>query len=523
MNSRLAVLWLIPLALGCSGCPKGYWFEVEGDPPPVVDADLADRIIDLAEETGVQWENELYPLVHSEAEPERACSDVLTGLPVRDDVCRSLRPFLSFVHISDSQLKEHSISLYRETKFDEKIYDQFISGAERNTELERYEYASLLATVMAINRLAESGTGQPSNPYDPCPPALGPQFVIHTGDAIDAGMFSELYEFLAIMRQLDVPFYNVIGNHDVLFFGTFPADAMNGHNVVAPFVPIHDARRFMLGHSFEGHEQDISIPFIDGDVHVPTVEGVAPSTLVVPNNIHYHGFDEQCAVRNGSLCPDVGGYYVLEMQAKGEGQDINVRLIVLNTAEITPRDKSEALKIRSRGNMSETQFQWLAEQLQRPSVEPALILVAGHHPMGSFVDDQGNRVETILKNESRVTAYLAGHTHVNEIRQHSRAPGEPPLWEIISGSTMGYPQFGLLLEVLEHTGDSEQFYVRVRTFRQDVGDTVCPSGTENEDLPCLAQRGRLGAEADTDDGAWRSDAQAVQAANGMLRFVLRNN
>ncbi len=525
MNARTP-LGLILLVFGCTACPKGYWFEIEGT-PPVVDAGLADHITELSREAQLEWKDELYPLVHAETEPERARADLLTGQPVAADVCQSLQPFLSFVHISDSQLKEHSISLYRETKFDENIYDWFVSGAKRNSELERYDYAALLATVMGVNELVATDVDAADNPYSPCASPLAPQFMIHTGDAVDAGMFSELYEFLAIMRQLDVPFYNVIGNHDVLFFGTFPADAMNGHNVVAPFIPIHNSERFMLGHSFEAHEQDISIPFIFGDVHVPTIEGTQGETLNLPNNVHYHGFDLSCPNPTGLLCPEADGYYVVEIDAKARGDlesgSIHVRLIVLETPEILPADRGEALEIRSRGYMSEDQFEWLAQQLQRPGSDPTIVLVAGHHPMGSFVDDQGERLEELLLGEPRVAAYLAGHTHVNEVRQHSRGPGVPPLWEIIAGSTLGYPQFGLLVELLRNPGDPGRSYLRVRTFRQDLGDSVCPDGLANEALPCLAQRGRLGAEVDTADGAWRSDAEAIEAANGMLRFVLGQN
>lgn len=526
MKARLSSLGLMLVVLSCTACPKGYWFEVEPGRPPVVDDEFTDRITDLAYEAECDWKDELYPLVHSEAEPERARSDILSGQPVPENVCQSLQTFLSFAHISDSQLKEHSISLYRESKFDEKIYDQFVSGAERNPDLEQYDHAALLATVMGINELAASDTVQMANPYEPCPPPLAPQFVIHTGDAVDAGMFSELYEFLAIMRQLHVPFYNVIGNHDVLFFGTFPADAMNGHNVVAPFVPIHNARRFMLAHSFEAHEQDISIPFIFADAHDSTIVGKESDTVVLPRNIHYHGFDQPCPAHTGLLCPEAKGYYVLDMQGRAgvaESRQIHVRLVVLNTAEITPKDLGEALDIRAHGYMSDEQFQWLAEELRRAGPEPTIIVVAGHHPMESFYKDQGERLEKLLAEEPRVAAYLAGHTHVNEIRQHPRVPGLLPIWEIISGSTLGYPQFGLLIELLEHSADLEQFYIRVRTFRQDLGDTACPSGTANDELPCLAQRGRLGAEADTDDGAWRSDAEAVNAANGMLRFAVIHN
>lgn len=78
------------------------------DWPPVADAEFANRISDLADEAMLEWEDELYPLGYSEAEPEHARSDILSGQPIPENVCQSLRPFLGFVRISDSQLKERS-------------------------------------------------------------------------------------------------------------------------------------------------------------------------------------------------------------------------------------------------------------------------------------------------------------------------------------------------------------------------------------------------------------------------------
>ncbi len=205
------------------------------------------------------------------------------------------------------------------------------------------------------------------------------------------------------------------------------------------------------------------------------------------------------------------------------GRRINIRLIALLTSDSLPTDKGEALSIRSRGYLKERQLEWLAQQLARTDPEPDLILVAGHHPIGSFMKGGGERLRRMLTADPRVIAYVTGHTHVNEIRRHSRGTGRPPLWEIVAGSTLGYPQFGLLVELMENATDFDEYYIRVRTFRQDLGDSVCPTGTANEELPCLAQRARLGAKADTSDGAWRSDSEAVAAANGMLRVSLKSN
>ena len=87
-----------------------------------------------------------------------------------------------------------------------------IGGADRHDSLELYGYGTFLSTVLAVNQLSSGTYGS----YAPCPAPLPPQFAIHTGDAVDASMFSELFQFLAVVNELNIPFLNVIGNHDDL-------------------------------------------------------------------------------------------------------------------------------------------------------------------------------------------------------------------------------------------------------------------------------------------------------------------
>src|SRR6185295_18871686 len=56
----------------------------------------------------------------------------------------------------------------------------------------------------------------PARPDDTRPP---PAMMIHTGDSADMGLQSEFDTFLTYTDKLHVPWYQALGNHDVLAFG----------------------------------------------------------------------------------------------------------------------------------------------------------------------------------------------------------------------------------------------------------------------------------------------------------------
>jgi hypothetical protein len=451
---------------------------------------------------------------------------------------------MTFVHLSDAQLKEERVAL--SGPLDISVYDGISGGSRRNPELERYDFAVFLATLLGINSVNDAGGSNNPAAYGKCPKPLAPSFVIHTGDSMDAGMFSELFEFLTIVLELEVPFYNAVGNHYNLFFGTFPKQAMKGFDVTIPFVPVGDTDRFLEAHHPDASMFDLSIPYRPSISHEPTVEprncqppkeGEAPQPCWGSD---YFGFDLYCPIprqlrsgreramdkvrskrmaspsfprHEGSLCPDARGYYGQDfvLPSKPGAPKRKVRLVVLNTAEMTPKTTEEALEQQSKGAMRDEQYLWLTHELESHRDGQTLFIVAGHHTLSRFIGTQENRLRDILLAEPRVGLYLSGHTHVNAMHSYARKNG-PALREVTAGSTLVYPQLGNFVDVLERRSTGE-LYARIRSFRQRISDVWCSSDC---DLKYLAARGRRGAFNDNVDGDWRTEQVAKTNANALF-------
>ncbi|NUP06221.1 MAG: hypothetical protein HOW73_09200 [Polyangiaceae bacterium] len=573
-------------AVALGGCPTGYrYVQVSGEKPSLDDGawDTVGCIAkDVSSATGpcaARRAPKVLVRCDGTAEERLRCrtSPGRRTTPVLADGTK-LEPLITFVHLSDAQLKEQNIHIAG--ALDEASYDGLTNGAMRNSELEKYDDAVLLATVLSINEMNATSLASSFQPF--AAPAA-PSFVIHTGDAIDAGVYSELLQFIAAMDALEIPWFNVVGNHDNLFFGTFPASEMKGMDVLVPFVPVLDTDRFMRFHSIDGLSQDASLPapVHRAPNHGPTSSGIRPDpggrrgrgTPVVNQGSDFHGFDLACppaglvkpATRQ-TLCVEARGYYAFDAPlADGSG---NLRSIVLNTAEIIPDDVGTAFDRKSKGNMYPEQLRWLAQQLaeDRPDITTEdkgkdLFVVYGHHDLRSFLhDEQAEELRKILLGSPRVVAYVTGHRHADDVVEWKREDGSS-FWEVLGGSTLVYPQLGQIIDLSQD--GAKNLYLRISPFRQQLGDdprgidptpihgrsappaistavapvteddaeaapqkpSVCAALEDGTSfchrLALRASRGREGARLDRVDDDWREEATAVEKAAGVLRVGVR--
>lgn len=130
----------------------------------------------------------------------------------------------AFLHFTDVQIREPGAKLGGRALSHE--LKQLESSFEQDYEQEQnamFVYDGIVRTANAEIELvnAEVKTGKVNPPRPP------PELMIHTGDSADMGLQSEFDTFLTYTNRLEVPWYQALGNHDVLAFGNLKLSSLD--------------------------------------------------------------------------------------------------------------------------------------------------------------------------------------------------------------------------------------------------------------------------------------------------------
>ena len=269
-------------------------------------------------------------------------------------------------------------------------------------------------------------------------------FVVNTGDSLDIGTMPELISFLAEMNNLDVPWFQTIGNHDRLGLGNIPPGLLDAFSEL-DFV---DKQSFI-----EKHFPGIGDPGVEtfgsrakGFDFCPGFEGFAASSQ------GYYAF---------TALPPIHG-------SPGKLLRHGIRLYVLNSS----RRAGSAM-----GRLGPKQLRWLSDELEMHAAD--LAIVVSHHPIQSIWEGREDFVR-ILHRHPQVVALLCGHEHKHRIRAFSQ-PGNSALgfWQIQNASLIDFPQQPRILEI--HTNGNGMGMIRTFVFNQRAdGDLGKNAGTSYE-------------------------------------------
>jgi 3',5'-cyclic AMP phosphodiesterase CpdA len=334
---------------------------------------------------------------------------------------------LTFFHLSDIQLRDEQVRLYdKETS---KLADYIIPSFEHGPIQEVFDGAIYYAIIQTINATVDHYRKE-----DP----LRPQFMIHTGDAIDAGVVNELYEFLYITNELKLPWYNALGNHDVGTFGNIKQNLIYVNDPFVEFMTMHSKFNFINLH----HSAFEFYPFVNVSPTNTEWDFTTRQTDVLYSK--YNGFDKlkykanEIAVE-GFVCHKCPGYYSIEVKPKDElKKEPAIQVIVLDTGFL----------FGAQGIIDDDQLKWLKTELEKSRNK--LILVFGHHNINSITN--GLELNALFASYRSVAAYFCGHTHKHKISYHPGEGGTFGYWEVITGAIFAYPQQGSLVRVRSEQG-----------------------------------------------------------------------
>lgn len=383
--------------------------------------------------------------------------------------------WLSFVQISDTQLVDEE-SPARAAKM-----DGLIAASWRPQET--YGVATLDATIAVINarHAARKAAGH------------GIDCLVVTGDLCDLAQYNELRWFIDTMDgkvvdtdsggidgnsrtddpadntklpidtvglDPEIPWYSIVGNHDVLAVGNFPVDVSSNSPVfysapllppVAALIGLHDIAwnlNAMLPVSGKSPAVITGLgPKIDGEtlqlktgkLHAGKLEAdTARRFLTLEDFIDEHFNTTSAPLGHGFAEVKQAEYPACySFRPKAEAP---VRFIVLDTVPPKAPKGYPAFY----GVVTREMF----ENFLKPEVDAAkaageFVVVLSHHPSADFdLPFPARKVGSsefreFLAAQPNVLAHLCGHSHINRVHE---VPGANPYLEIETGAIIDYPQ-----------------------------------------------------------------------------------
>lgn len=320
-------------------------------------------------------------------------------------------------------------------------------------------------------------------------------FLLHTGDACDNVQSNELGWFVTVMdggsveplsgpddRQpllrpptlLDpyasfeaqglyqqgthgelpsIPWYALLGNHDVFAIGTFPIIRDKWGTVTAP-LPLPVRPGILLPRFLDPLSAIAHGPVTPGNPGPPRLFELPASVVPNPEREYFQPEQFLQTMRASMTEPKGHGfgdsgnrpYYSVSPVA-------GLRILGMNTSDVPFTWPGMPYDL---GCISGEQWDWLRYELDAASANGELVIVATHHPSRSLEVFYGSAASpedfrSLLNRYPAVILHLAGHEHYNRVADRGNYV------EIQTCSTIDWPQEARLVEIWRDPTDGAIF------------------------------------------------------------------
>lgn len=188
----------------------------------------------------------------------------------------------------------------------------------------------------------------------------------------------------------------------------------------------------------------------------------------------------------------------------------------------------------SNGNVDDPQFRWLEDELRRATARDQLIMISSHHAIQSLTADVpdeaagacenpedprpgcdldprdsspvqlGDDLVELVHRYPHVVAWIAGHSHVNDITPYPEAGGGG-FWMIRTAATIDWPQQSRLLEFFDNRDGTISIFGTIFDHASPVRSVAPGTRADGLSSAALASIGRTVAHNDLQKGPENCD------------------
>jgi len=290
-------------------------------------------------------------------------------------------------------------------------------------------------------------------------------------------------EFQAQGLNKSIPWYQVFGNHDYLWMGSYPEnDYLRQAHIGEDILNLGDVFTDPLGADSRGFYMGV----IDGSTRYGDIIGaglvgsiIPPKVVADPNRRSLSRTEWMSEFFNTSSNPVGHGFTQANIDNDFDcysfepKSDVPIKVIVLDDQQ-----RNDIFDVHAQGALDEERYQWLVSELDKGQAEGKLMIVAAHLPLfliGYNATNPYIDAKTLLEKLQTYPGYpnlilwIAGHRHCNVVTVH-KSPDEahPELgfYEVETSSLKDFPQQFRTFEVDRNSDNT------ISIFATDVDPAV---------------------------------------------------